>query len=99
MEVICHFSDFPRFCCGLLSHLGSPAERLAALKGAIDEELNSVQANLRNTFMNKIPSAEDIKQACNIFAARFMMNESSKNECKLALVDLLDEALQGMFLC
>ena len=33
---------------------GSPMEKLAALKACIEEEVNSVSASLRNTFMNKV---------------------------------------------
>ena len=33
---------------------GSPMEKLAALKACIEEEINSVSASLRNTFMNKV---------------------------------------------
>ena len=75
--------------------LGSPAQRLAALKAAIDEEMNSVGAALRNTFMNKIPTPEDISATCSALASRLILDEASRTECKLALVDLLDEALQG----
>ena len=75
--------------------LGSPAQRLAALKAAIDEEMNSVGAALRNTFMNKIPTPEDISATCTQLAQRLILDEASRTECKLALVDLLDEALQG----
>merc|ERR1719468_744764 len=46
---------------------GSAGDRLALLKLAIEEEVNSVGASLRNTFMNKIPTAEDIRQTCNTF--------------------------------
>ena len=75
--------------------LGSPTERLAALKACIDEEINSVGASLRNTFMNKIPTGDDIRQTCATLAGRLILDESSRTECKLALVDLLDEAIQG----
>ena len=68
---------------------------MAALKAAIDDEVNSVGAALRNTFMNKIPTPEDIRQTCNALASRLVLDEASRTECKLALVDLLDEALQG----
>ena len=72
-------------------------EKLAALKACIEEEVNSVSASLRNTFMNKIPTPEDIRQTCSTLASRLILDESSRTECKLALVDLLDEALQGKF--
>merc|ERR1712223_1120918 len=75
---------------------GSPTERLAALKACIEEEINSVGASLRNTFMNKIPSGDDIRQTCDTLASRLILDESSRTECKLALVDLLDEAIQDV---
>ena len=78
--------------------IGIPAsERLAALKAAIDEEVNSVGAALRNTFMNRIPTPEDIKQTCSALASKLTQDENSQIECKLALVDLLDEALHGKY--
>ena len=52
-------------------------------------------AALRNTFMNKIPTPEDISATCSALASRLILDEASRTECKLALVDLLDEALQG----
>ena len=64
----------------------------------MEEEVNSVGAALRNTFMNKIPTGEDIRQTCNALASRLILDEASRTECKLALVDLLDEALQGTVL-
>ena len=48
--------------------------------------------------MTKIPTAEDIKQTCNTIAMKLMEGEASQIECKLALVDLLDEALHGMYI-
>ena len=57
--------------------------------------MNSVGAALRNTFMNKIPTPEDISATCTQLAQRLILDEASRTECKLALVDLLDEALQG----
>ena len=86
-----------RYCKNCTIFLGSPMEKLAALKACIEEEVNSVNASLRNTFMNKIPTPEDIRQTCSTLASRLILDESSRTECKLALVDLLDEALQGKF--
>jgi hypothetical protein len=40
---------------------GSPQERLAALKLAMNEELNSTATSLRNIFMNKIAGPEDVQ--------------------------------------
>ena len=45
--------------------------------------------------MNKIPTPEDISATCTQLAQRLILDEASRTECKLALVDLLDEALQG----
>ena len=47
--------------------------------------------------MNKIPTPEDITQTCATLASRLILDEASRTECKLALVDLLDEALQGTY--
>jgi hypothetical protein len=49
----------------------------------MNEELSSTATSLRNTFMNKIAGPEDIQRACGVLAE------------KLALIDLLDEALHG----
>jgi hypothetical protein len=41
---------------------GSPQEKLAALKAAMEEELSSTITSLRNTFMNKIATPEDVNR-------------------------------------
>ena len=51
--------------------------------------------SLRNTFMNKIPTVEDIEHTCNALASKLIGDEASRTEAKLALVDVLDEALNG----
>ncbi len=45
--------------------------------------------------MNKIPTAEDIEHTCNALASKLIGDEASRTEAKLALVDVLDEALNG----
>ena len=44
--------------------LGSASEVLELLKDAMEEEMNSVSNCLRNTFLNKIPTEEDVRQFC-----------------------------------
>lgn len=65
------------------------------MRASIDDEVNSVASSLRNTFMNKIPTPEDIANTCNTLASKMLLGEDSITEVKLALVDLLDEALLG----
>ena len=74
---------------------GSPFDRLESLRSVLEEEMNSTTNALRNTFMNKIPTQEDIDRTCNDLAEKLSLNEASKNEVKIALVDVLEEALQG----
>ena len=57
--------------------------------------MNSTTNALRQTFMTKIPTQEDIDRTCNDLAEKLAMNEASKNDVKIALVDVLEEALQG----
>ncbi len=49
----------------------------------------------RNTFLNSIPSAEDISSTCSTLAEKLCADSTSRTDVKLALVDVLDEALQG----
>ena len=42
-----------------------------------------------------MPTQEDIDRTCNDLAEKLSLNETSKNEVKIALVDVLEEALQG----
>jgi len=73
----------------------SPFEKLNALKAAMEEEMNSVTNALRNTFINRIPTPEEIAQACNTLAEKLAADAAARTDVKLALVDVLDEALQG----
>ena len=77
-------------------HLESPAETLEKLKAAMEDEMNSVTNCLRNTFLNKIPTEEEIKKTCKTLADKLCADHSAKNDAKLALMDVLDEALQGL---
>ncbi len=52
----------------------------------------------RNTFLNSIPSAEDISSTCSTLAEKLCADSTSRTDVKLALVDVLDEALQGELL-
>ena len=65
------------------------------LQDAMEEEMNSVANSLRNTFLNKIPSEEEIAKTCHHLAEKLGLNTASKNDVKLALMDVLDEALNG----
>ncbi len=65
------------------------------LKDAMEEEMNSVTTCLRNTFLNKIPTEEEILKTCNTLAEKLSADTAAKNDVKLALMDLLEEALQG----
>ena len=70
-------------------------EKLQALKEAMEEEMNSMTNALRNTFINKIPTAEEIQKTCSTMAEKLAADQHSKNDVKLALVDVLEEALHG----
>ena len=63
----------------------------------MEDEMNSVSNCLRNTFLNKIPTAEEIKKTCKTLAEKLCADHSAKNDAKLALMDVLEEALQGTF--
>jgi alkylhydroperoxidase/carboxymuconolactone decarboxylase family protein YurZ len=76
----------------------SPFEKLNALKAAMEEEMNSVTNALRNTFINRIPTPEEIAHACNTLAEKLAADAAARTDVKLALVDVLDEALQGKLL-
>ena len=62
----------------------------------MEEEMNSVTNTLRNTFLSKIPTEEEIKRTCRTLADKMNADHSSKNDVKLALMDLIDEALNGV---
>ena len=74
---------------------GSPLETLEALRTTLEEEMNSTTNALRQTFMTKIPTQEDIDRTCNDLAEKLSLTEASKTDVKIALVDVLEEALQG----
>ena len=74
---------------------GSPFETLEALRATLEEEMNSTTNALRMTFMTKIPTQEDIDRTCNDLAEKLATSEASRNDVKIALVDVLEEALQG----
>ena len=42
----------------------NPMAKLAALKNAMEEEMNSMTNALRNTFINRIPTTEEIAITC-----------------------------------
>ena len=65
------------------------------LKEAMEEEMDSVASCLRNTFLNKVPTDEEVKQTCKTLAEKLSGNSMTKNDAKLALMDVLDEVLQG----
>lgn len=73
----------------------SPAKTLEMFKEAMEQEMNSVTNCLRNTFLNKIPTEEEIALACSTLAEKLRADVNAKNDVKLALMDLLEEALQG----
>ena len=62
----------------------------------MQEELNSTSNALRSTFFNKIPTEEDIQRTCCHLAEKLSGDMQDKNDAKLAIVDLLDDALQGI---
>ena len=74
---------------------GSPFDKLNALKSAMEEEMNSVTNALRNTFLNRVPTAEEIANSCRALAEKLCADAAARVDVKLALVDVLDEALQG----
>ena len=79
----------------ILEFSGSPFETLEALRATLEEEMNSTTNALRMTFMTKIPTQEDIDRTCNDLAEKLGTSEASRNDVKIALVDVLEEALQG----
>ena len=90
---------FPAFLhnvFGLLGFVGSPSEILELLKEAMEEEMDSVTNCLRNTFLNKVPTEEDLKNTCRTLAEKLTGNDATRSDAKLALMDVLDEVLQGM---
>ena len=54
---------FPLFKT-ILQGGANPMAKLAALKNAMEEEMNSMTNALRNTFINRIPTTEEIAITC-----------------------------------
>jgi len=75
---------------------GSPFDKLNALKTAMEEEMNSVTNALRNTFINRVPTTEEIANSCKALAEKLCADAAARTDVKLALVDVLDEALQDV---
>ena len=103
---LCFFLLFLHNVFGLLGFVGSPSEILELLKEAlevedqittpVEEEMDSVTNCLRNTFLNKVPTEEDLKNTCRTLAEKLTGNDATRSDAKLALMDVLDEVLQGM---
>ena len=47
---------------------------------------------------SRFPTEEDILRTCNTLAEKLSADVNAKNDVKLALMDLLEEALQGQLL-
>jgi len=75
---------------------GSPFDKLNKLKTAMEEEMNSVTNALRNTFINRVPTTEEIANSCKALAEKLCADAAARTDVKLALVDVLDEALQDV---
>ncbi len=93
---LCFFLLFLHNVFGLLGFVGSPSEILELLKEAMEEEMDSVTNCLRNTFLNKVPTEEDLKNTCRTLAEKLTGNDATRSDAKLALMGVLDEVLQGM---
>ena len=89
-------SDFIEAIKDAMTSGGSPFEKLNALKAAMEEEMNSVTNALRNTFLNRVPTTEEIANSCRALAEKLCADAAARTDVKLALVDVLDEALQGL---
>ena len=55
-----------------------------------------IERRRRNKMSAYITELSDMVPTCNALASRLILDEASRTECKLALVDLLDEALQDV---
>eukprot|EP00096_Caligus_rogercresseyi_P007094 TRINITY_DN2449_c0_g1_i2.p1 TRINITY_DN2449_c0_g1~~TRINITY_DN2449_c0_g1_i2.p1 ORF type:complete len:654 (+),score=142.93 TRINITY_DN2449_c0_g1_i2:291-1964(+) len=75
---------------------GNTNIKLDALKLAMEEEVNSLVNSLRSVFMCKDPTSEDLREIGNMIATKLNADSSSKNDVKLALIDILDEAIQDV---
>merc|ERR1719422_3074506 len=89
-------SDFIEAIKDAMTSGGSPFEKLNALKAAMEEEMNSVTNALRNTFLNRVPTTEEIANSCRALAEKLCADAAARTDVKLALVDVLDEALQDV---
>merc|ERR1719232_1425898 len=89
-------SDFIEAIKDAMTSGGSPFEKLNALKDAMEEEMNSVTNALRNTFLNRVPTTEEIANSCRALAEKLCADAAARTDVKLALVDVLDEALQDV---
>ena len=49
-----------------------------------------------SAFLNRCPTEEDILRTCNTLAEKLSADINAKNDVKLALMDLLEEALQDV---
>ena len=61
----------------------------------MNEELNSTATSLRNVFFSKVAAPEDVERACGQLAEKLAGDLTSNHDAKLALLDLLEEALHG----
>merc|ERR1719422_1178234 len=89
-------SDFIEAIKDAMTSGGSPFEKLNALKAAMEEEMNSMTNALRNTFLNRVPTTEEIASSCRALAEKLCADAAARTDVKLALVDVLDEALQDV---
>ena len=62
----------------------------------MNEELNSTATSLRNVFFSKVAAPEDVERACGQLAEKLAGDLASNHDAKLALLDLLEEALHGI---
>jgi len=57
--------------------------------------MDSLANCLRNAFLGKIPSEKEIEDVCSMVADKLSGGNAAKHEAKLALMDIIDEALGG----
>ncbi|TRY61422.1 hypothetical protein TCAL_14991 [Tigriopus californicus] len=75
---------------------GSPKETLNMLKDAMDDEINSLTNTLRSTFLNKVPSEDEISKTCDTLAEKLGADIAAKNDVRCGLMDIIEEALQDI---
>ena len=68
---------------------------LELLRNAMEEEINSASNCLRSTFLNKIPTAEEIEKVYQTLSEKLCADTYSKNDAKLALMDVIEDSLSG----